>query len=167
MRKFFGTVLILGGIFSLADFAIWGSLNAGVSGGRSHLLLPLLSAGQDFPTALTKLCFGIWMFVYGLFLILLEGDLGRCPLSHLFLWNALGLCFAILSAYSASQNPANEAWVGICSAAAMLHVVGGLFLLYFAVMERPAGTAGLSLGSALYVSSAALGAVIYLNGKAV
>ena len=44
MRKFFGTVLILGGVPSLADYLIWGSLHSGIEGARSHLFLPLLSA---------------------------------------------------------------------------------------------------------------------------
>jgi hypothetical protein len=30
MRKFFGTVLILGGVLALADFAIWGATHAPV-----------------------------------------------------------------------------------------------------------------------------------------
>src|SRR5687768_7631088 len=99
MRKFFGTLLILGGVLSLADFLIWGSLNAGITpGSRSHLFLPLLAAGQDYPNAVTKLCFGLGMFVFGLYLILLEGDMGRCPLSLIFMVNALLLCFSLLVA---------------------------------------------------------------------
>ena len=49
----------------------------------------------------------------------------------------------------------------------MLHLVCGLILLYFAATERPVGKAGLSLGSVIYVSSAALGLVVFLSGKAV
>ncbi len=166
MRKFFGTVLILGGVLALADFLIWGTIHSGIPGTNSHLMLPLLSAGQEWPTAVTKLCFGIGLLVFGLYLILLEGDMGRCPLSLIFMLNALALCFALLGAFAASQNPEKQAWVGICSAAAALHAVCGLILLFFAATERPVGTAALSLGSVIYVSSAAMGAVVYLSGKA-
>ena len=166
MRKLVGTVFILGGVFALADFTIFGTLQAGVAGAKSHLLLPLLSLGHEYPSAVMKLCTGIWLLVYGMYLVLLEGDLGRCPLSHLFLWNSLGLCFALLGAFAASQNAASSSYVGICAIAAGLHLLGGLALLYFAVTERPVGAAGLGLGSALYVSTAALGAVVYLSGKA-
>src|SRR5262245_49558399 len=166
MRKFFGTVLILGGVLSLADFAIWGSLESGLQGAKSHLLLPLLAAGQDYPTAVTKLCFGLGLLVLGLYLVLLEGDMGRCPLSLVFMLNALGLCFSLLFAFAASLNPEHHPYVGIAAAVALLHVVCGLILLYFAATERPVGTAGLSLGSVIFVSSAAVGLVVFLSGKA-
>jgi hypothetical protein len=168
MRKFFGTALILGGVLSLADFLIWGSLNAHVEGQArsSHLFLPMLATGLDFPTAVSKLCFGLGLFVFGLYLVLLEGDMGRCPLSLIFMLNALVLCFSLLVAFAASQNPEKHAYVGIASISALLSVVGGLVLLYFAATERPVGKAGLSLGSIIYVSSAALGAVVFLSGKA-
>jgi hypothetical protein len=166
MRKFFGTALILGGVLSLADFLIWGSLNAGIAGAKTHLFLPLLATGQDYPTAVSKLCFGLGMFVFGLYLVLLEGDMGRCPLSLIFMLNSLLLCFSLLVAFAASQNPEKHAWVGIASISALLAVVGGLVLLYFAATERPVGKAGLSIGSIIYVSSAAVGAVVFLSGKA-
>lgn len=166
MRKFFGTLLILGGVLSLADFAISGSLEPGFQGAKSHLLLPLLSAGREFPDTVFKLCFGIFLLIFGLYLTLLEGDMGRCPLSTLFMLNALGLCFSLIAAFAASQNPENHAWVGIATVAALLHTVCGLILLYFAATERPVGTAGLSLGSVIYVSSAAVGLVVFLTGKA-
>lgn len=175
MRKFFGTLLILGGVLSLADFLISGTLNAGVGeSARSHLFLPLLAAGRDFPNEVTKLCFGLGMFVFGLYLVLLDGDMGRCPLSLLFMINSLLMCFSLLVAFAAGQPAKGDpnavvssAMVGIASAAAVLHLVCGLILLYFAATERPVGKAGLSLGSVIYVSSAALGLVVFLSGKAV
>jgi hypothetical protein len=166
MRKFFGTVLILGGVLSLADFLIWGSLNHGIEGAKSHLFLPLLASGQEYPTAVTKLCFGLGMFVFGLYLVLLEGDMGRCPLSVIFMVNALLLCFALLVAFAAFKNSEQNPWIGIASAAAVLHLVCGLVLLYFAAAERPVGTAALSIGSVIFISSASVGAVVFLSGKA-
>lgn len=166
MRKFLGTALILGGVLSLIDFAVLGTIQSGVAGAKPHLLLPLLALGQDYSTDVTKLCFGTGILVFGIYLILLEGDLGRCPLSLLFMINALALCFALLVAFAAAHKPENHAWVGIASAAALLHALGGLVLLYFAATERPVGTAGLSLGSVVYVSSAAVGLVVFLSGKA-
>jgi len=166
MRKFLGTGLILGGFLALADILIWGTLNAGVAGAKSHLLLPLLAPDPEYPTAVTKLCFGLGIFFIGLYLLLLEGDMGRSPLSGIFMVNALFLCFAMLVAFAAAQNAGKQAMVGICTIAAALHLLCGLILLYFAATERPVGTAGLSLGSVIYVSSAAVGAVVYLSGKA-
>lgn len=166
MRKFFGTVLILGGFLSLADILIWGTLNAGVAGAKAHLLLPLLAPDPEYPTAVTKLCFGLGLFFIGLYLLLLEGDMGRSPLAGLFMLNALGLCFSLIVAFVAAQNQGREAMVGIATAAAGLHLLCGLVLLYFASTERPVGAAGLSLGSVIYVASAAVGAVVYLSGKA-
>jgi hypothetical protein len=166
MRKFLGTILILGGVLSLADFAIWGSLVTGLQGAKSHLLLPLLAAGRDYPVPVTKLCFGIGLLVLGLYLVLLEGDTARSPLAALFMLCALGLCFSLLFAFGAALNPEKHAYVGIAAAAAALHLVCGLILLYFAATERPVGTAGLSLGSVIFVSSAAVGLVVFLSGKA-
>ena len=110
------------------------------------------------------------MLVFGLYLVLLDGDMGRAPLSLIFMVNALLLSFALIVAFAAANNPENNpvklAWLGIASIAAILHLVTGLILLYFAATERPVGAAGLSLGSVVYVSSAALGAVVFLSGKA-
>jgi hypothetical protein len=167
MRKFFGTVLILGGLLSLVDYMIWGSLNAGIPGASSHLFLPLMASGVDYPTAVTKLCFGIGLFTFGLYLILLEGDMNRAPLALIFMVNSLLLCFALIVAFAAFHAPPDkQAWVGIASGWALLHVVTGGILLYFAATERPVGAAGLSIGSVIYVSSAAVGAIVYLSGKA-
>lgn len=166
MRKFSGTVLILGGVLALVDFAIWGTLKAGIDGAGTHLFLPLLASGQEWSTPITKLCFGLGILVFGLYLVLLEGDMGRSPLSLIFMINSLMLCFCLLFAFAAAQNPDKQALVGVCTIAALLQIVCGLFLLYFAVTERPVGAAGLSLGSLIYVCSAAVGAVVYLSGKA-
>jgi len=180
MRKFFGTVLILGGVLSLADFLIWGTIRiadpqspAYIANSQSHLLLPFLAAGQDYPTAVQKLCFGLGMLAFGLYLLLLEGDMNRCPLSLIFMINALLLCFSLLVAFTAGQplKAGSDAlvspdMVGIAAAAAVLFVVCGLLLLYFAATERPVGKAALSIGSVVYVASAAVAAVVYLNGKA-
>jgi hypothetical protein len=172
MRKFFGTVLILGGVLALADFAIWGATHAPVSGGKSHLLLPLLATGDGYPEPIKKLCFGLGLFFFGLYLVLLEGDMKRSPLSLLFMSNALLLCFSLLVAFSAAQPipGSTEAvaplWVGIASVSALVSALTGLALLYFASTERPVGAAGLSIGSVLYVSSVAMGAVVFLSGKA-
>ena len=167
MRKFFGTVLILGGVLSLVDYMIWGSLNAGIPGASTHLLLPLLSSGIDYPNQVMKLCFGIGLFTFGLYLVLLEGDMNRAPLALIFMVNSLLLCFALIVAFAAFHAPPEkQAWVGIASAWALLHVVAGCVLLYLAATERPVGTAGLSIGSVIFVSSAAVGAIVYLNGKA-
>jgi len=172
MRKFFGTVLILGGVLALTDYAILGSLSAreslakdGIVSVQSHFLLPLLAKDIEYPKAVTKLCFGIGLLFFGICLVLIEGNMGRSPLSLIFMLNALLLCFSLLVAMAAFQND-RQAWVGIASAVALLAVVCGLFLLFFAATERPVGTAGLSLGSVIYVSSAAVGAVVYLSGKA-
>jgi hypothetical protein len=172
MRKFFGTVLILAGVLSLTDYAILGSLSArdslakdGVTTVHSHFMLPLLAKDNDYPTAVTKLCFGIGLFFFGLCLVLIEGEMARSPLSLIFMLNSLLLCFSLLVAIAAFQND-KQAWIGIATAVALLHVVCGLVLLYFAATERPVGTAGLSLGSVIYVASAAVGAVVYLSGKA-
>ena len=174
MRKFFGTLLILGGVLSLADFLIWGSIRVAdpqspsyIANCQSHLFLPLFATGQDYPNAVTKLCFGLGMLVFGLYFVLLEGDMGRCPLALIFMCNALLLCFSLLVAFAAFKNSEQNPWIGIASAAAVLHLVCGLILLYFAATERPVGKAGLSLGSVIFVSSAALGLVVFLSGKAV
>src|SRR5262245_30444069 len=174
MKKLFGTVFILGGILALADFMIWGTIRiadpqspAFVANSQNHLLLPLLASGEHWPDAVMKLCFGLGMFVFGLYLLLLEGDWNRCPLSLIFMINALLLCFSLLVAFAAAQKPENQAFVGISAVAAVLFVVCGLLLLYFAATERPVGKAGLSIGSIIYVASAAVAAVVYLNGKAV
>jgi hypothetical protein len=148
------------------DFMIWGSLNAGIAGAKSHLFLPLLASGQDYPTAVTKLCFGLFMLVFGLYLILLEGDMGRSPLSLIFMINALLLCFSLLVAFAAFRNSPENPWIGIASMMAVLHFLCGLALLYFAATERPVGSAGLSIGSVVYVSSAAVALVVFLSGKA-
>jgi len=173
MRKFFGTALILGGVLALTDYSTLGSLSArdslaatpGVTTVHSHFLLPLLAKDAEYPKAVTKLCFGIGLLFFGLCLVLIEGDMGRSPLSLIFMFNALLLCFSLLVAMAAFQND-RQAWVGIATAVALLHLVCGLLLLYFAATERPVGAAGLSLGSVIYVSSAAMGAVVYLSGKA-
>jgi len=166
MRKFFGTALILAGVLALADRLIWGSLNHGIEGATNHLFLPLFAMGNDYPNAISKLCFGLGMFVFGLYLVLLEGDMNRCPLSLIFMLNALFLCFSLLVAFAAFKNSPDHPWIGIASAAAVLHVVCGLILLYFAATERPVGKAALSIGSAIYVSSVSLAVVVYLSGKA-
>ena len=173
MRKFFGTALILAGVLSLADFVIWGTIRIAdpaspvhIANSQNHLFLPLLAAGQDYPVPVTKLCFGLGMFVFGLYLVLLEGDMNRCPLSLIFMVSALLLCFSLLVAFAAHQNPDKQTWVGIATAVAALQSVCGLVLLYFAATERPVGKAGLSLGSVIYVSSVSVAVVVFLSGKA-
>lgn len=164
MKKFVGAFLVVLGVMGLAGFSVWGTTRAGASATQYHSFLPILALGLDFPHDTLKLCVAIGFLILGLYYGL--GETGPSPLAQVFLLNALLLCSALIFALGASHNPQYAGITGVFAAAALLQALVGLVLLFFAVSERPVGAVGLTLGGVLYVSSAAIGAVIYLSGKA-
>ncbi len=131
--------------------------------------LPLAVLGRDYPTDVLLLLGALWGLVLG-FAMVFTGGSGPATrggnVSQAMLLNALLLVSTLFVAYIGGKTDKDATLIAVFGATALAQVVLGLFLLIFALFERPKGVFSLLVGAAVYLFGVGVGVLAFLWGGA-
>lgn len=169
MRKLLGTLLVAAGAVSLFLFAVRGTADA--AGLQVPVWkLPLAALGRSFPNDAGWLMGGLWGLGLGVSFLVLAGSKPGGTVARIFLANALLILTMLAIGAIGARVVTDETRaefvpiIGIFFGTALLQIGAGLILFILAVFERPKGIASLLVGTAVYLSAAAVGVLSFLWG---
>lgn len=177
MRKFFGTIFLLGGATLAFVFATSGRPAEGAEGPW----WPFKLLGQRYPADVGYLLGAAWALGLGVYFVLTEGRRPEIPLRHMrlaapptpgpsgkiHLLNSLLLGSSLFAAYVGVRVAYGGPLVPALAVTAGLQVVFGLFLLLLALFDKPRSVPSLLLGTAVYAAGTAVAVTVVLMGRPV
>lgn len=131
--------------------------------------LPLAALGRDYPADILFLLGAVWGIGLGFFMVLTGGagpGARGGNVARAMLLNALLLVSTLLVAYIGGKNGKDPLVIAVFGLTAAAQIVFGLFLLIFAIFEKPKGVPSLLAGTAVYLVGVGAGVLAFLWGGA-